>query len=182
MNFLDKKILKVKKQLNEINEMALKRGFSHQTRNHLLFEIGEEVDFPEKEKWSLGSDTRIDTYDIVDRFGYDVFLTCESWSHGQIITPVGIYDSKEIKESVFFKGKYNHTYNSVYEGNIEALSEKEYMVWMSNRTYKPFDIKLGINTKQIGGWGGKGAVYIYHYKNKMKFLNWNDLEPWEVKP
>tara|TARA_S200002703_G_scaffold94503_1_gene81563 strand:+ start:228 stop:776 length:549 start_codon:yes stop_codon:yes gene_type:complete len=182
MNSLDKKILKVKEKLNEINKMALKRGFNHQTRNHLLFEIGEEVDFPKKEKWSLGSDARINSYDIVDRFGYDVFLTCESWNLGQIITLVGIYDLKEIKESDFFKGKYNHKYNTVYEGNIKSLSQKEYMVWMSNRTYKPFEIKLGVSSNDAAGWGGKGAVYIYHYKNKMKFLNWNDLEPWEVKP
>jgi len=179
MNSLDKRILQVKEQLNEINKMALKRGFSHQTRNHLLFEIGEEVDFTEKHP--LGKRVSINTYDIFDRFGYDVFLTCESWGVGQIVTPVGIYDSKEIKESDFFKGKYNHTYNTVYEGNIEGLSQKEYMVWMSNRTYIPFDIKLGVSSNDAAGWGGKGAVYIYYYKDKMKFLNWSDSEPWEVK-
>jgi len=182
MNSLDKRILKVKEQLNEINKRALRKGFNHQTRNHLLFEIGEEVDFAKKNKWGEDLDLKINSYDIVDRFGYDVFLTCDSWKGGQIITVLGIYDVKEIKESVFFKGKYNHTYNTVYEGNIKTLSEKEYVVWMSNRTYSPYaNIQLGVNTKHGGGWGGKGAFYIYHYKNKMKFLNWNDLEPWEVK-
>ncbi len=174
MNSLDNRILQVKEQLNEINEMALKRGFSHYTRNHLLFEIGEEVVYlPEKVNWRLGFDTRIDSYDIVDRFGYDVLLTCESWKGGQILTFLGIYDLKEIKESKFFKTKY--------EGDIRNIPEKEYMVWMSNRTYKPFDIRLGISSKDVAGWGGKGKVYIYHYKDKLKFLNWSDSEPWKVK-
>jgi hypothetical protein len=173
MNSLDKRILTVKEQLNEINKMALKRGFNHQTRNHLLFEIGEVADFVEKNKWGLGDKPRINTYDIVDRFGYNVFLTCESWGVGQIVAPLGIYDLKEIKESKFF--------NTKYEGNIEGLSLKEYMVWMSNRTYKPFDIKLGVSADDAAGWGGIGAVYIYHYKDKTKFLNWSDSEPWEVK-
>jgi len=173
MNSLDKRILKVKEQLNEINKRALRKGFNHQTRNHLLFEIGEEVDFSK----TNGSDywAKIKPYDVFDRFGYDVFFTCESWKGGQIITVLGIYDVKEIKESKLFKGKWNNN------GDINNLSKTRYLVWMSNQTYIPFDIKLGLSLEDVSGWGGLGAVYIYHYKNKMKFLNWNDLEPWEVK-
>jgi len=179
MNSLDKRILKVKEQLNEINKRALRKGFNHQTRNHLLFEIGEEVDFSKTNGSDYGA--IIKPSDIVDRFGYDVFLTCESWGVGQIIAVLGIYDLKEIKESVFFKENPNHTYNTFYEGYMEDLFEKEYVVWMSNRTYRQYEIKLGVDNNHSGGWGGLGAFYIYHYKNKMKFLNWNDLEPWEVK-